>query len=116
MKKAYYYIVGLVAGLVNGIFGSGGGILVVPMLEYRNNEAKKAHATSIAIILALSAVSTILYFRSGNLDIKQGLMYIPGGIIGAVAGSLLLKKIPTKVLKAVFGIVLVASGVRILLK
>lgn len=116
MKKAYYYIVGLTAGLINGIFGSGGGILVVPMLEKNKIETKKAHATSVAIILVLSIVSTILYFKHGYVELKDGLKYIPGGIIGSVAGSFFLKKIPTNVLKVIFGLVLVASGVRILLK
>ena len=92
MKKAYYYILGLVSGIINGIFGSGGGMIVVPLLEKADIKTKKAHATSIAIILPLSIASAIIYLSYGHLEFFQGLKYIPGGIIGTILGCIFLKK------------------------
>lgn len=116
MKKAYYYILGLVSGIINGIFGSGGGMIVVPLLEKSDIETKKAHATSIAIILPLSIASAIMYLSYGHLELAQGLKFIPGGFIGTIIGCLFLKKVPTKILKCAFGILIIIAGVRILFK
>ena len=57
MKKIYFYILGAVTGAVNGIFGSGGGVVAVPMLNGAGIEAKKSHATSLALTLPLSVIS-----------------------------------------------------------
>ena len=67
-KKRWYFIfLGLVAGILNGLFGAGGGVAVVPMLENAGIEPKKAHATSISIILPLSILSGIFYLISGHI-------------------------------------------------
>ena len=116
MKKFFLYILGLVTGIINGIFGSGGGMIVVPLLEKAEIEPHKAHATSIAIILPLSIVTTILYLKSGSFQFSDALKFIPGGIAGALLGCLLLKKIPTKLLKRVFGALIIFAGVRMLLR
>ncbi len=113
-KKMFYYILGLVSGFLNGLFGSGGGIIAVPMLEKSGLEAKKAHATSIAIILPLSVISTVIYMFNKSFDIKSAAVYIPFGLIGAVIGSLLLKKIPNSLLRRIFGGIIIASAVKML--
>lgn len=56
-KKLYFYILGTVTGLCNGLFGSGGGIAAVPMLQKGGVDVKKSHATSLALTLPLSVVS-----------------------------------------------------------
>ncbi len=116
MKKLFLYILGLVTGIINGLFGSGGGMIVVPLLEKAEIEPHKAHATSIAIILPLSIVTTILYLNSGNFQFSDALKFIPGGIAGAILGCLILRKIPTKLLKRVFGALMIFAGVRMLLR
>lgn len=119
--KLKYGVIGALAGLLNGFFGAGGGLLVVPMLESRLFAGKdgaieptKAHATSIGIIFPLSVISAILYFRNGvSMDWKIFLYSLPLGVIGAVVGSFLLKKIDPKWLKRIFGGVMIISAVRI---
>lgn len=113
-SKAYYYIVGGVTGIANGLFGSGGGMLSVPLLENTGLEAKKAHASSIAITLPLSVVSTFVYSLKGHINYSLALKFIPLGLLGAIAGSWLLKKISNKILKKIFGIILIISGIRML--
>lgn len=113
MKK-YYSLTGLAAGFLNGLFGAGGGILVVPFLEHSGIKAKNAHATSIAIIAPLSLISSLFYFNRSFLDFSTAWNYIPAGVAGALLGTFFLKKIPTRLLKRCFGAVMIFSAIRIL--
>ncbi|MEG0615182.1 MAG: sulfite exporter TauE/SafE family protein [Oscillospiraceae bacterium] len=115
IKKFYFYIVGAVVGLANGLFGSGGGIIAVPMLQKGGIETKKSHATSLAIMLPLSIISAAIYGISGKFELKDALLYMPLGLLGAIIGGFLLKRISTIVLKRIFGGILVVSSIRLLL-
>lgn len=107
-----YGTLGAVSGVLNGLFGAGGGVVVVPMLEKFGVEAKKSHATSVAVILPASIVSACLYFSSGHLDLLRAACYLPGGLVGAGIGAFLLKKIKTRWLKLLFALVIIAGAVR----
>lgn len=109
-------ILGFISGLLNGLFGSGGGIAAVPMLESLDLPAKKAHATSVALIFFLSLITTILYFLNGNIDFAKTLWYIPGGVLGAIVGSVFLKKIDNSILRRIFGAIMIIFAVRIFIK
>lgn len=106
---------GLAAGVINGLLGSGGGMIAVPTLEHSGTEPRRAHAASVAIMLPLSVVSAAFYLRSGHVSLSQALPYIPGGAVGALVGVLLLRRINAGLLKRIFGAVAVFSGVRLLL-
>ena len=112
IKKYFSYFCGFAAGILNGLFGAGGGMVVVPMLEKDGIEAKKAHATSIAIILPLTVITSFLYLSGGRFVFSDAMLYIPSGIVGAVCGALFLKKIPNDVLRRVFGLVMLWAAVR----
>ena len=88
----------------------------MPMLEKAKIESRKCHATSIAIILPLSFVSTLFLIRGMNFDFKMAFSYIPMGVVGAVIGSFLLKKIPNTLLRRIFGGIIIFSAVRLWLK
>ena len=111
IKKHYFAFVGFLVGIANGLFGSGGGMIAVPMLEKSGMEAKKAHATSIAVTAALSAVSLFVYFSRGAFDLKTALKFVPPGLIGAAAGAAILKKIDNEKLQRIFGAVMIISGI-----
>ena len=67
MKKNNLKIIsiGLITGLINGLFGSGGGTIIVPtMIFLLGIDDHKAHATAIAVILPLTIISTIIYYLS----------------------------------------------------
>lgn len=114
MKKIYFYILGIVTGFANGLFGSGGGILAVPMLQHADIGAKKSHATSISLTLPLSIISAIIYTKKDIFQWSQALPLIPAGIVGAIVGSIFLKRIPNLLLKRIFGGFLIAAGIRML--
>ncbi len=115
MKKYTELIYGGICGFLNGLFGSGGGTVAVPAFEKNNVEPRKAHASSVALIFILSLVTAVVYLINGKLDFGTSLEYIPYGLIGAVLGALLLRKMPDRIIRIVFGILIIASAVRMLI-
>lgn len=109
-------IIGLLGGFLNGLFGSGGGLAVVPLLEHDGVEAKEAHATSVAIIFVLSILTGLMYWHQGLIDFSLAWKYIPSGFVGAIIGATLLKKIPNDLLRRIFGLIILISAVRMLIK
>ncbi|MBQ8170578.1 MAG: sulfite exporter TauE/SafE family protein [Oscillospiraceae bacterium] len=111
MKK---FFKGLLCGGLNGLFGSGGGVIAVPILENDGCTPQQAHATSVALIFVLSLVTTVSYLFGEGIDIKAAWQYIPWGLGGAVAGSLFLRKIKSVWLHRVFGALIIAAAIRTL--
>lgn len=107
------FLKGGMIGLLNGFFGSGGGVVAVPVLE-RDCSPNEAHATSVALIFILSLVTTLFYGLSGGLDFKTAWDYVPWGVAGAVTGAFFLKKIKAEWLKRLFGAVVTIAAVRML--
>lgn len=116
MKTRYKIISGFLIGLINSLIGACGGIITVAALKKDGMNQKEAHANAIAVILPLSIISAVFYIFRGFTDIKSTLIFIPGGIIGAVAGGILLSKIPQKTLKKIFALFVVWAGIRMMIK
>ena len=104
--------VGVLAGFVNGFFGAGGGLLLVPMISYAaKDDAKTAHATTLMCVLFMCIASSIIYFIKKQLDFKLILVCGIGSIIGSLVGTKLLRKLKNKVIDLVFAVVLVIAGI-----
>ena len=114
-KIVYSIIIGIFAGFINGLFGGGGGMIVVPLLMWLLKlPSKNAHATAILIILPLSIVSGLFYAAFGNLDVG---VLVPAGlgvVAGGVLGALLLKKLSSKWVVVIFALAMAAAGVKML--
>ena len=114
-QKTYAILTGAIAGTINGLFGGGGGMIVVPMLiKLLKIPNKKAHATAILIILPISIISGLFYTAFGNLDLKVGIPTTIGVIGGGVLGALLLSKMSSKWVTIVFAVVMALAGVKLL--
>lgn len=114
-KSILIAILGILVGFLNGIFGSGGGIILVPCLEkILNFETHKAHATSIFIMLFLSIASIFLYLKVVEIKLISILAICIGGMIGSFLGAKLLKKISSKLLNKIFGIFMIIASWRML--
>ena len=114
-NKIYCVITGICTGIVNGLFGGGGGMLVVPLLIYLlKYPPKNAHATAILIILPMSILSGIIYASFGN--VRPDVLWAVGvGVIGGgIVGALLLSKFSSNVLIIIFSVVMAAAGVKML--
>ncbi len=112
----YAVITGLIAGLVNGLFGGGGGMIVVPMLIFLLKfSPKNAHATAILIILPLSLISGMFYAVFGSVKLDITIPVLIGVVAGGVAGAFFLSKISSKWLIVIFSIVMAAAGIKMLI-
>lgn len=108
-------LIGLISGLLNGLFGAGGGSVVVPAMEhFLKMNQKKAHATAIAVILPMSAVSAAVYLRSGHFGLNLWIPVAAGGIAGGLAGAKLLAKMPKRPLSILFGIIIIISALKMI--
>lgn len=107
---------GVGIGLVNGLLGSGGGMIAVPVLKNLGFSQSDAQANAIAVVLPISVMSVSLYLLNGYVSVNDALIYVPGGIAGALIGTFLLKKLSPVFLKKFFGAFMVFAGVRLLLK
>jgi len=111
-----YLIIGALAGVANGLFGSGGGLFLVPLLtSWAGMKQKHAFATSIAIIVPLSAISLIVFWMRGGLDFTIAWPYLIGGAAGGVLSGVFFKNMSVTLLRRLFGILLLYGGIRAVL-
>ncbi len=113
MKKSGTFrlvLAGIISGFLNGLFGSGGGVVSVMLLRGVIDDENKVHATSTAVIFMMSIVSFTFYALRGNVSYGEVWGFLPAGIVGAIIGALFLKKISSDTLKRIFGALLVVSG------
>jgi hypothetical protein len=109
-------MIGLCAGIVSGLFATGGGMIVVPALVYLlGMDESRARATSLFVILPMVITSGIFYFKNNYIDWKIGILCAIGGMIGGFFSSKYLKKIPEIYLKISFTIFLIYVSVKMII-
>ncbi|NLX61584.1 MAG: sulfite exporter TauE/SafE family protein [Tissierellia bacterium] len=109
--------IGLITGFINGLFGSGGGMIIVPaLIFFVGIKEHKAHATAISIILPLSIISTFFYLKADIIKFNIALNVALGGIIGSFIGAKLLNKIPAPLLRKIFASIIILTAIRMILK
>ena len=107
-------IIGLVSGITSGLFGVGGGIIMVPaMMFFLGMDIKLAVGTSLAVIIPTAIMGSFKHFQLGNVDWRIALMLAPTAIIGSYGGAWLTKSIASADLKKIFGGFLVLVGLRL---
>lgn len=100
------------AGVLNGLIGTGGGIVIWFLLKkLYDNDAKKAFASVMAAIFPMAALSAYVYARSDPGLVFLSLPYIIPSAAGGITGAILFSKISTKTLKAAFSVMLIISGI-----
>lgn len=119
MNKKYFNfniknsVIGSISGFINGIFGSGGGTLLVPIL---NNilkvEEHKSHATALSIVVFLTVTSSFIYVSKGTYDLNLTFKVAIGSIIGGIIGAKILCKLTGKFLRISFGIIMIIAALR----
>lgn len=106
-------IIGSVTGFVNGVFGSGGGTLLVPILNnFLKVEEHKSHATALSIIVFLSTTSSVIYICRGTYDVNLTIQAAIGSVIGGIIGARILCKVTGKFLRIGFGIIMIIAALR----
>ena len=117
IKKWQIFLFGALIGVLNGFFGGGGGMVVVPLLNKMFGlEQKKAQATALFVILPISIVSTIVYMCYNSIAFSSGWPVIVGIVGGGVIGATLLNKLNNKVVKYIFIFFMLLGGVVMLFR
>ncbi len=109
-------LIGLSAGLLSGLFGIGGGVLIVPALMYGLGFSQKmATGTSLAILLPPVGIAAVLeYYRHGAVDIKAALIIAVMVLLGSWIGSHFAVQLNPRMMKMLFGIFLTVLGLYIM--
>ena len=116
-QKAFYnYLSGALAGLINGLFGGGGGMVVLPLLSKSSALCgRELFATCVAIIFPICLVSAGIAIWNGQVDLLTALPYLLGGLGGGIVGGATFEKVSVRWLKLIFGAFLLYGGVKYLL-
>lgn len=103
------------AGAVNGLFGAGGGMALVPMLRgvVKLSEAC-VFPSSVTIILPICVISAAISFSGGPVDLVFTLPFLIGSAVGGLMAGLFGGKIPVLWLRRIFGIIILWGGIRYL--
>ena len=81
-------LVGIAAGFLSGMFGVGGGILIVPgLVLIAKMDQRIAHGTSLAAVLPISAASLVTYWSHDHVDYRVGACLAAGALVGAILGT-----------------------------
>lgn len=109
-------LVGAVAGLLSGMLGVGGGIIMVPLLVgVLGFDQHRAHASSLAAIVLIAVAGSLRFGLAGEIVVPVGLALGIGGLVGSTLGAHLMHRLSPTTLKAVFGVVMILAGARMVL-
>lgn len=108
-------IAGAGAGLVAGLFGAGGGLVLVPLLGLLTKLSdREIFAVSLSVILPVCLVSIAMTAMAAGIDFASALPYLPGSALGGLAAGIWGTKIPAQWLHRGLGILIVWGGIRYL--
>jgi uncharacterized membrane protein YfcA len=111
-------LIGLAAGVLAGLFGIGGGVLIVPALVYFGGMTiKSATGTSLgALLLPVGLLGAMTYWKAGNLEIRAAVLVAVGLFFGAWFGARLAQSMHPALLQRLFAVFLVLVAVRMFFK
>lgn len=117
VKKLHIVLFGAIIGLINGLFGGGGGMIVVPVLtKFFGFTQKEAQATAIFVILPISIASSIIYITHNSINFAESWPVILSVVVGGGLGALLLNKLDNKVVRFIFIGLILFSGATMLFR
>lgn len=107
---------GAIAGIVAGLFGVGGGVIVVPgLVLWLALTQREASGTSTATIVASSAAAMVTFGISGSVDWRAAALILVGSIVGAWIGAWIAERVNERSLAISFALVLAVAGIRMVL-
>jgi len=107
--------IGLLAGIVSGLFSTGGGMILVPaFIHLLKLDATKARGTSVFCILPMVITSSFFYYKGNFINWNIAILCAIGGAIGGYIGAKLLKKVPEKFMKIAFTAFLIYVSYRMI--
>ena len=109
--------IGTLAGLFSGLFGVGGGSVIVPLLIlWLGYEEREATATSLAAIVFIAGFAAAVQGLYGNVHVRDAALVGVPAMLGVLIGTWLQQRLHTRVIALLFAAVLVASAVELVLR
>jgi uncharacterized membrane protein YfcA len=112
--KLYFFpLVGLSAGVMSGLFGIGGGLVIVPMLiAFLHMDTKRAVGTSLgALLLPVTLPGVLIYYNAGQLNIPYAVTVAAGLVLGALVGAKITISLPAMTVKRIYSLFLLFMGI-----
>jgi uncharacterized protein len=103
--------IGLAAGVLSGLFGVGGGIVMVPALVLAGLSQHRAQSTSLGAIVPIAIVGAILFGRADSVNLGAAAVLAAGSLVGARGGALLMHRLSGVLLARIFGVFLIIVAV-----
>ncbi len=109
-------LIGVAAGILSGLFGIGGGLLIVPALVFFLGMSQHtAQGTSLGLmLLPIGILAAFNYYQSGNLDVKAGLIIALSFVVGGYFGSKFALDIEVVTLKRIFGVFMLMVSIKLI--
>ena len=108
--------IGAAAGVLSGLFGIGGGVVLVPALVIAGLSQHAAQTTSLAAIVPIAIVGALLFGQAANVDVTAAVVLAAGSLLGVRAGALLMHRLSDVVLARIFAAFLIVVAVTLLLR
>jgi uncharacterized protein len=108
--------IGVAAGVLSGLFGIGGGVVMVPALVMVGLGQHRAQSTSLAAIVPIAIVGALLFGQAANVDVGAAVVLAAGSLVGVRAGALLMHRLSEVVLARTFAAFLVIVAVTLLVR
>lgn len=108
MQQVSYVMLGLSAGILSGIFGIGGGIILIPALVFFFGLSQhQAQGTTLAIMIPpIGLLAALRYYYSGNVKLPMAALICAGFFVGGLLGAHLVQRLPDVILRKAFGVFL----------
>jgi uncharacterized membrane protein YfcA len=116
MPYVFYVLIGIIGGVLSGLFGVGGGVVIVPMLVMAFGFSEHmAQGTMLAtFVLPTFAFAAWKYYQAGHMNIPAAILVSLGMMIGSMLSASHVQNMPAPLLKVLFGILMVAMGVKLI--
>lgn len=120
-RSMLFALAGILSGIVNGLLGTGGGILTVLFLSkiYAKDNSystKDIFAITLCSSVIMSLASLLFYLSSGCFSISDSALYMIAAVPGGVLGAILLDKLSSKTMKLIFALLVVWAGISMMIK
>ena len=114
MAQLSYVALGLIAGILSGMFGIGGGTILIPALVFLLGLTQhQAQGTTLAIMVPpIGLLAAMRYYQSGNVKLAMAGFICAGFFVGGLIGANLIQSLPEPILKKMFGFFLLLISLR----
>lgn len=112
-----YIFLGVITGVASGLFGIGGGLILIPSLVYFFNLTQhQAQGTTLAIMIPpIGLLAALRYYKAGNVNLPMTIFICLGFFIGGLIGADFAHKMSDQILKKVFGFIMLGFSLKMIL-